>query len=203
VLRATQIIININDSKSRPNKIASGLQSIMKEHIAYSNMLFLAQFHLDFLTQHFKGLQEEDEVAKNPGFHCQQILVRYYLRRKDLIQLNTRINRNSFRDYGKNVLEKMSDEEKGKQKRKSEAFIEEAIISLGNHYLPSRCNELLPAALGGEAPFAKVVARILLNHHLPDNPNKQNQIDAEYFSQDHNHHIDLLNFARFVRENYC
>jgi hypothetical protein len=38
---------------------------------------------------------------------------------------------------------------------------------------------------------------------LPDNPNEQNQIDAEYFSQDHNNrHIDLLDFARFVRENY-
>jgi hypothetical protein len=59
----------------------------------------------------------------------------------------------------------------------------------------------LPDALGGEAPFAKVFARILLNHHLSDNPNEQNQIDAEYFSQDHNRHIDLLNFASFVREN--
>jgi hypothetical protein len=121
--------------------------------------------------------------------------------RKDLIQLNTRINRNSFGDCHKNVLEMLSDEKKGKQKRKSEAFIEEAITSLGNHYL-RWCNELLPAALGGEAPLAKVVARILLNHHLPDNPNKQNQIDAEYFSQDHNCHIDLLDFDRFVRENY-
>jgi hypothetical protein len=53
----------------------------------------------------------------------------------DLIQLNTRINRNSFGDYGKNVLEKLSDEKKGKQKRKSEAFIEEAITSLDNQYL--------------------------------------------------------------------
>jgi hypothetical protein len=120
--------------------------------------------------------------------------------RKDLIQLNTRINQNSVGDYGKNV-EKLSDEKEGKQKRKSKAFIEEAITSLNNHYL-WWCNELLPAALGGEAPLAKVVAQILLNHHLPDNPNKLNQIDAEYFSQDHNRHIDLLNFARFVRENY-
>jgi hypothetical protein len=133
VLRATQIIINLNDSKSRPDKIASGLQSIMKEDIAYSDMLFLAQFHTGFLTQHFKWLQEEDEVAKNPGFRCRQILVQYYLMRKYLIQLNTRINRNSFGDYGKNVLEKLSDEKKGKQKRKSEAFIEEAITSLDNH----------------------------------------------------------------------
>jgi hypothetical protein len=60
----------------------------------------------------------------------------------------------------------------------------------------------LPAASGGEAPLTKVVGRIVLNHHLPDNPNEQNQIDAEYFSQDHNRHIDLLDFARFVRENY-
>jgi hypothetical protein len=56
--------------------------------------------------------------------------------------------------------------------------------------------------LGGEARLAKIVARILLSHHLPDNPNKQNQIDAEYFSQDHNRHVGLLNFASFVRKNY-
>jgi hypothetical protein len=109
VLRATQICININDSKSRPNKIASGLQSMMKEDIAYLDMLFLAQFHTNFLTQHFQWLQEEDEIAKNPGFRCQQILVRYYLMRKDLVALKTRINRNSFGDYGKN-LEKLSDD---------------------------------------------------------------------------------------------
>ena len=60
VLRATQICININDSKSRPNKIASGLQSMMKEDIAYSDMLFLAQFHTGFLTEHFDWLQGED-----------------------------------------------------------------------------------------------------------------------------------------------
>jgi hypothetical protein len=75
------------------------------------------------------------------------------------------------------------------------------MISLDNHYL-RWWNELLPAALGGEAPLATVVTRILLDHHLPDNPNEQNQIDAEYFSQDHNCHGDLLDFARFVRENY-
>jgi hypothetical protein len=54
VLGATQIYFNINDSKSRPDKIASGLQSVMKEDIAYPYMLFLAQFHTDFLTQHFQ-----------------------------------------------------------------------------------------------------------------------------------------------------
>jgi hypothetical protein len=200
VLRATQICININDSKSRPNKNASGLQSMMKEDIAYSDMLFLAQFHTDFLTQHFQWLQEEDEIAKNPGFRCRKILVRYYLMRKDLVELKTRINWNSFGDYGKN-LEKLSDEKKEKQKRKSETFIKEAMTSLDNHYL-RWCNKLLPTALGGEAPLAKIVVRILLSHHLPDNPNEQNQIDAEYFSHDHNRHVDLLDFASFVRKNY-
>jgi hypothetical protein len=45
-------------------------------------------------------------------------------------------------------------------------------------------------------------ARILLNHHLPDNPNKQNPIDAGYFSQDPNRHVELLDSASFVRKNY-
>jgi hypothetical protein len=90
---------------------------------------------------------------------------------------------------------------KGKQKRRSEAFIEDAISSLDNHYL-RWCNELLPAALGGEAPLTKVVAQILLNHHLPDNPNEQNQFDTAYFKQKHNRHIGLLDLACFVRDNY-
>jgi hypothetical protein len=76
------------------------------------------------------------------------------------------------------------------------------MASLNSHYL-RWCNELLPAAfLGGKAPLVKIVTRILLSHHLPDNPNEQNQIDAEYISQDHNRHVDLLDFASFVRKNY-
>jgi hypothetical protein len=158
VLRATQICININDSKSCPNKIASGLQSMMKEDIAYSDVLFWAQFHTDFLMQRFRWLQEEDKIAKNPGFRCWQILVRSYLMRKDLVVLKTWINWNSFGDYdsfgdhGKK-LEKLSDDKKEMQKRKSETFIEVAMTSLDNHYL-QWCNKLLPAALGGEAPLA-------------------------------------------------
>jgi hypothetical protein len=99
----------------------------MKEDIAYSDM---AQFHTNFLTQHFKWLQEEDEVANNPGLYCQKILVM----RKDLVELKVRINWNSFGDYGSKNLEKLSDEKKEKQKieRKSEAFIEYAITSLNN-----------------------------------------------------------------------
>jgi hypothetical protein len=120
--------------------------------------------------------------------------------RKDLEQLKTRADRNLFGDYSQN-LEHLSEEKKGKQQKKSEAFFEESITSLDNHYL-RWCNELLPAALGGEAPFAKIVARVLLNHHLPDNPNEQNQIDVEYFSKDHDRHVDLLDLASFIRENY-
>jgi hypothetical protein len=98
------------------------------------------------------------------------------------------------------LTKKEKQKQKQKQKQKSETFIEEAMMSLDNHYLPW-CNELLSAASGGEAPLAKVFARILLSHHLPDNPNKQNQIDAEFFSHDHNQHVNLLEFASFVRKN--
>jgi hypothetical protein len=198
VLRATQICININDSKSCPNKIASGLRSLMKQDVTYSDMFFLAQFHTDFLTEHFKWLQEEDEVANKPGFRCRQILVRYYLMHEDLEKLKTRIDRNAFGDYATN-LRNLSEEKKLKQKRKSEAFLDEAITSLDNHYL-RWCNELISAALGGEAPLANVVVRILLKHHLWDTPSSQ--IDAKYFSTDHKWHLDLLDFASFVRKNY-
>ena len=85
--------------------------------------------------------------------------------RKDLVAMNARINQNLFGDYTKN-LDQLSEEKKEKQKRKSLVFIEEAIASLDKHYL-RWCNVLLPAALGGEAPLAKTVARILLNNPLP------------------------------------
>jgi hypothetical protein len=163
VLRATQICININDSKSRPNKIASGLQFLMKQGVAYSNMLFLVQFHNDFLTQHFKWLQEEDEFAKTPGFCCRKILVRYYLMRKDLEILQTRMPRNTFGDYDKNLQnlsgETRGGETRGKQKQKSEVLILEAMDNLDEHCL-RWCNELLSAAFGGEARLAKIVAQV-------------------------------------------
>jgi hypothetical protein len=95
VLRATQICINSNNADSKPNKIASaGLQSLMKQDIACSDMLFLAQFHEDWLTQHFQWLQAVDDVAKKPGFRSRQILVRHCLKRKDLEELRTRIDSN-------------------------------------------------------------------------------------------------------------
>jgi hypothetical protein len=154
VLRATQIhSINSNNADSKPNKIASGLQSLMKQDIAYSDMLFLAQFHEDWLTQHFQWLQAVDDVAKNPGFRSRQILVRYYLMRKDLEKPRTRIDSNLFGDYDSNLMN-FDEEKKQKQKKKSQAFIEEAAVSLDKHYL-QWCNELLTAALGGEVPLVK------------------------------------------------
>jgi hypothetical protein len=119
--------------------------------------------------------------------------------RKDLLQLKTRVGRNLFGDCSKN-LENLSTENKEKQRWKSKAFIEEAITSPDKHHL-RQCNELLSAASGGEAPIARIVARILLSHHLPDNPNETNQVNVECFSKDHNRHIDLNDFASSVREN--
>jgi hypothetical protein len=112
-------------------------------------MLCLAQFHEDWLTQHFQWLQAVDDVAKKPGFWSRQILVRCYLMRKHLEELRTRIDSNLFGDYDSNLMD-FDDEKKQKQMKKSQAFIEEATASLDKHHL-RWCNELLTAALGGEA----------------------------------------------------
>jgi hypothetical protein len=116
----------------------------MKQDIAYSDMLFLAQFHEDWLTQHFQWLQALDDVAKKPGFRSRQILVRHCLMRKDLEELRTRIDSKLFGDYDSNLMN-FDDEKKQKQKKKSQAFIEEAAVSVDEHYL-RWCNELLTAA---------------------------------------------------------
>jgi hypothetical protein len=53
-----------------PTKLP-GLQLPMKQDVAHSNMLILAQFHTNFLMQHLKWIQEEDEVLANtPALHC-------------------------------------------------------------------------------------------------------------------------------------
>ena len=86
----------------------------MKQDIACSNILFLAQFHRDFLTQHFEWLQAVDHVAKKPGFRSRQILVRHCLMRKDLTQLKARINCDSFGDRNTN-LNHFDAKEEGRQ----------------------------------------------------------------------------------------
>jgi hypothetical protein len=67
VFRATQIAINVKHSKSCPDKAASSLQSLMKESVACSDSLFLAQLHADFLTQRFKWPQEGCEETLLPS----------------------------------------------------------------------------------------------------------------------------------------
>ena len=60
----------------------------------------------------------------------------------------------------------------------------------------------MSAASGGEASLAKIVSHILHSHLLVDNPNELNQVNVEYFSKDHNRHIDLLDFAGFINGKY-
>jgi hypothetical protein len=82
--------------------------------------VFLAQFHEDWLIQHFQWLQAVDDVAKKPGFRSRQILVRHHLRRKRLERLQTRIDSNLFGDCDSNPMN-FDDEKKQKQKKKSQA----------------------------------------------------------------------------------
>jgi hypothetical protein len=161
---------------------------------------FLAQFHEDWFTHHFQWLQAVDDVAKKPGFRSRQILVRCCLMQKDPEELRTpRIDSNLFGDCDSN-LTNFDNKKKQKQKKKSQAFIEEAAVSLDKHHL-RWCNELLTAALGGEAPLGEVVARVLLNHDLPDNPFEQNQIEVCHFSKDHGHHLHANTTQRDIDNN--
>jgi hypothetical protein len=71
VLGASQICINTNNPNAKPNKIASGLQSLMMQDVACLDMLFLALFHSNFLTKDFEWPQAVDAVASR-GCGCQQ-----------------------------------------------------------------------------------------------------------------------------------
>jgi hypothetical protein len=45
------------------------------------------------------------------------------------------------------------------------------------------------------------VVQALPNHHHPNDPNDQNQIDVERCLKDHDRRIDLLDLASFVRKS--
>jgi hypothetical protein len=84
VFRLTQTIINLHGSDSKPNKIASGLQSMMRSREFYTDLCFMRGFHLAFMNNHFKWLQDTDDLTKHHGFWSHHMLTSYFIMSVDL-----------------------------------------------------------------------------------------------------------------------
>ena len=81
----THGVIQHTNTTHACNKIASGVQSLMAEKQAKSDILLIAAYHHYFLFTHFNWLQKGDiATGDKPGFNNRNVLVRYYLMYKDL-----------------------------------------------------------------------------------------------------------------------
>ena len=163
LVKATQIYVNSNDTKSRTNKIAAGLQSLMAEPLIYSDLQLVKCFHKSFLQDHFEWLQASDDMSSVPGFQSHQVLPRFFLMRKDLLYINDTINSShpGFEDY-RSSLEILTENERQQQQHKVLLFFQEAINALIKHFARWAYVPLLPAALLSETPLADCVARVML-----------------------------------------
>jgi hypothetical protein len=88
----------------------------------------------------------------------------YYLMRKDLEQLKTRADRNIFRRLQPEPRSTCQEGEERKATKEEWRHFWRVYHKPDNHYL-RWCNELLPAVIKCSAVH-KIVARVLLNHHL-------------------------------------
>ena len=88
LVKLCQIIINTYDSNSKPNKIASGLQPLLKEPEIFSDLALIKCYHAAYFGKHMAWLMQSKDLTK-PAFQSHQMAVRYYLMNYDLEDLKT------------------------------------------------------------------------------------------------------------------
>lgn len=74
LLKATHIYSNCFDTKSRVNKIAGGLQSLMKEAVLFADLQLVKCFHKAFLQDHFEWIQASTEARLSVASDLNSIL---------------------------------------------------------------------------------------------------------------------------------
>ena len=71
------------------NKIASGLDSLLREDMIYSDTCLLADFHKDFLNSHLRFYQATDPETALPGYMIRHVYARYFVMKKQLKSLKS------------------------------------------------------------------------------------------------------------------
>ena len=135
LLKATQIYINTYDTKSRPNKIAAGLQSLLAEPLLYSDLQLVKCFHKAFLQEHFEWLQACTDLSNLPGFQSHQVLARFFLMRKDLLYINKTIRTSHPKlECYRASLRNLEVKDKSIQETKVDIFFTESTEALIKHF---------------------------------------------------------------------
>ena len=188
IFRATQVVINLYPSNAKPNKIASGLHSLMLEPIFFCQLAFIKSFHLAFLHPHMQWLMENLDLSRSHGFQCHQMVARYYLMYEDLraIKDGGLLTMHHFSDFRNTLLNLKNPKE---QSYMATRFIDIAIVSLKKHFNRWTTVALLPAALMMETALARVIGRVIT---------KSAVVAGEFDSTVHGRVINMEGFQDFV-----
>ena len=207
IFYACQLVINLYDSSSTPNGIASDLFSMMADVENFIDMTLIRCFNKAYINIHFDWMQTCKDLTEELGFQAHNIAVRFFLMNRDVrsVMFGT-----SMEDYHEAVNKACVDQqaETDRHLDKLKIFINEAYDSLHKHFPRWMSKKMIPAALLAEGPFAQVVAAAMLNHNvMPTVFDEQHGVQdnrrmtgsLSYYSTAHKQHVNLISFDNFIR----
>ena len=198
LLQLCQRVINLFDSNSRPNKIASFLQSMLWKPLIFSDLALIKCFHDAYFHRHMTWLMQSKDLTGAPGFQSHQMLVGCHILDYDLDYIEaTMLNDGGnpyYEDFRRSLDNLRSESEREKQQTKAKKFVNLARKQLHKHFKQWADPQLLPAALLAEPPLANAIARIVLNF-------PKSEIPLTFKSKVHNDRdIDVVNFEAFASD---
>jgi len=197
ILRACQIIINRHKSDSKPNKIASGLFSLMTNPSNLADLALIKCFNGSFIRRHLDWMQSNVDLSGAPGFQAHQMAIRYCFMHQDLGSMfDQRFQ--GFEDY-RLIVSKLDDNDKELQDKKESLFIKISQDALEKHFPRWIKKHLLPAALLSESGPATVIAGVMLKNW--DYINCYEQSNKFFYSEVHGRRLEIKPFAIFVHKH--
>jgi len=208
IFHACQTVINMCDSTSTPNGIASDLCSMMCDPENFIDLVLIHCFNKAHVNHHFDWMQSCQDLTQELGFQAHNMAVHFYLMTNDIEHVIT--SGRQMEDYHEAVRNACTgdDNESTRRLNKLKVFVHEANDSLQKHFPRWLSNKLLPAALLAEGPTTKVVAAAMLGHGMPTFESHEGVIDDRrtsgklYFkSETHKVEINLLKFDKFLQNH--
>jgi len=210
IFHAAQTVINLYDSTSTPNGIASDLYSMMRDTENFIDMVLIRCFHKAYINTHFDWMQTCIDLTQELGFQAHNVVVRFYIMERELKRVMWGRSMEDYHEAIKKTIEieeSDSETETTRHLQKLNVFGNEAFDSLQKHFKRWMSSKLLPAAMLAEAPLARVVANIILGRYgMPTFTEDDMVVDEmrisgalKHCSEAHKYTINLVAFNNFVR----
>lgn len=210
---ACQTIINMHDSTSTPNGIASDLFAMMLDPENFFDVVLIRCFNKAYVNQHFDWMQTCKDLTDCLGFQAHNVVVRHFIMDRGIRSVMYGASMEDYHEAANKVVALENDgvvdiqKERTRHLKKLEMFLHEAHDSLHKHFPRWLQAKLLPAALLSEGLMARVVAAAMLNRNaMPTFTAEEGVVDCmrtkgylEHYSEAHKETINLCAFDCFIR----